>query len=120
MNNVIPFALKSLVFAVSVCCLYSPAASAFPFEETPDSFATYLNGIEWNDGKSRVFSGLLGCRRSYINPSRWYGCRHGYVEIEDRVRGNILCEIQIFDYGMSVEYNKGKVKHGQAYPCREL
>ena len=93
-------------------------ALAFPFQSNPQSFASYLNSLKWQDGKTRVFSNLGEC----VARVNVYECRYGYVTISDPVRGKIFCELQMINEGfnrMAVWYYNAKVQHGAAYPCRK-
>lgn len=113
---------KYFAFAAIVASLHSPAALALPFPATPEGFASHLNQMSWDDGKSRVFSGLGKCHK---HPDLdVYSCNYGYVQTNDPVRGSIFCEIQEiqddFNILSVVKYKpSGRVQIGPRYPCRQ-
>lgn len=109
----------------ALCTLFAATpAVAMPFSPNPSSFASYLGRIDWDDGKTRKFSGLRGCSKSFLGETTFYSCKYGYVRIDDPVRGSIYCEIQKLKYSTvnAVTWNsKGnRVSHGNPYPCRNL
>jgi hypothetical protein len=109
---------KLLASIVASTCLLAGNALALPFQPNPQSFASYLNSLKWQDGKTRVFSNLREC----VARVNVYECRYGYVAISDPVRGKIFCELQMINEGfnrMAVWYYNAKVQHGAAYPCRK-
>jgi hypothetical protein len=84
MNRLITAIFTSVIFASA------NAALAQPFRFYPESFASYLNQKNWDDGKRRTFSNLRGCE--YAGIDRAY-CQYAYVTIDDPVRGRIFCEL---------------------------
>lgn len=115
---------KIIAAIVAVASLSPAAGLALPFSPTPQGLAAHLNGVNWNDGKPRVFSGLRDC---YYNAGAGiYGCYYGYVKVTDPVRGSVLCEIQKRDgSGWAVTYLDGNKYAnnyllGPTYPCRQL
>ena len=119
---------RKIVAALAVVSPLIPtAAFALPFSATPEGFAAYLSALDWDDGKTRKFSGLRGCRKGILfgNTGFYYNCEYGYVRIDDPVRGSIFCEIQKIDryykdYAVTWDSINKIVNQGSPYPCRKL
>ena len=122
--------LSFIVAAASLSGIGSPAY-ALPFQPNAASFTKYINSLDWEDGKKRTFSGLRGCEYSDFTGTmlglQFYKCRHGYVKIQDPVRGGIFCELQPIHSpldGIVIHSSFGgssgpSVKFGNTYPCRK-
>jgi hypothetical protein len=101
MNRLITAIFTSVIFASA------NAALAQPFRTDPESFASYLNQKNWDDGKRRTFSNLRGCDFGF-QTYRFVGCEYAYVTIDDPIRGRIFCEL------MPVKFEAVLVRGGWA------
>lgn len=75
--------------ALTQSIAYPEVANAFPFKPNPQSFASYLSAIPWDDGLKRVFSNFYNCqieRRVWKNQN--YG---GYDTPVDVIDDIALC-----------------------------
>jgi len=104
---------KSVLFSVFGTGLtfgVMPLAIAYPFNPNPDSFASYLNSMSWDDGSRNYFQNLHNCLaidkdktladsfRSWNNPLiqtptyQSYLCMGGFVTITDP-QGSKTCKV---------------------------
>ena len=65
--------LARLMAALSSLGLFAYPVQALPFHKTSNSFAAYLNSLDWNNGKDMHFFRLYKCREEkeseYIPPT---------------------------------------------------
>lgn len=82
-----------------------PPANAYPFKSDPDSFARYLDGVNWNSGSRYNFQNLHNCGSYTRTPGlrfSWdlnkapsyeeYACTGGFVTITDP-QGRKVCKL---------------------------
>ena len=120
--------LKIFGLVAMFACLHAGTATAdsseFPFDPNQQSYLYYLNNLEWNDGKKRVFTGIGGCSH-HTDYANAYWCKYGYVKVTDLL-GSKLCELQKQDeFGVVMTwggkgYLRGKTKFGNEYPCKPM
>jgi hypothetical protein len=130
MNRIITAIFTSVIFASTNVAL------ALPFKTDPESFTSYLNKTNWDDGKRRTFSNLRGCQECshsvYSSGSgcnndqlkahiaimsiagvvmRHYVCKYAYITIDDPIRGRIFCEVDQNDAGLAVWFSESLKKN---------